>query len=251
MTIGKAVPAQWAVRVVLGKVGEALDRAVLGTPAAHLSGATLKARLMEEFDGKCVYCQKPIDQDYEADHIAPTNRFHGGLQSIGNLVASCRVCNLAKGGKTLDEFLKANSNLDGVAIKKRIANRKSPVPAVPDSELLLKVTQNLHAQVSSLVEETYLNLLDQLQLQADSSPKTKAAPKISEIDYSKVSIDFPLDSLVESDKQDLLGIVTTYSMQGVKGKRTAYVGVKDIETGKTIHRAPSTLRLIRKAISES
>jgi 5-methylcytosine-specific restriction endonuclease McrA len=250
MTINKAVPAQWAVRVLLGKIGEAIDKAELGTPASHLSGKKLKARLLEEFDSKCVYCESSIAEDYEADHIVPTNRMHGGVHSIANLVASCRKCNLDKGGKTLEEFLKASPQLDANAVKQRISARNSKLPATPNIDHLMKITQNLHAQVSSLVEETYLDAIATLNLKTPTSIPKNASGQGSEIDYSAVSIEFPLDSLVESSKDDLLGIVATYSMQGAKGKRTAYVGVKDIATGKVMHRSPATLKLIRKANPE-
>lgn len=252
MTIGKAVPAQWAVRVLLGKVGQAIDKATFGTPASHLEGAKLKDRLLEEFDGKCVYCQTVITDNFEAEHLVPSNRFKGGIHSISNLAACCRECNLEKGGMNLDEYLKTSPKLNANEVRARLANRRNKATIVPDSEYLVRVAENLHARVMALVEEAYLETIESLKLPEIENKKTsKVKAAKAEVDYSEVSLKFPLDSLVESQKGDLLGLVVTYSMQGAKGKRTGYVGVKDIASGKTIHRAPSTLKMIRKANSEA
>ena len=246
MTNSKNVPAQWAVRVVLAKIGEALDKSSLGTPASHLSGAKIRATLEAQFDGHCVYCNEVTAFKGDSDHLIPTNQKHLGIHSIGNLVLSCKPCNEAKGGKTLDEYLAANPHIDGKAVKARIKNRKGTVPQPLDVEKIRRMAENLYVQVASLVEETYVNAL--LDLGIDTDAKTKKltpATSASTIDYSHVSDKFPLDALVESHKKDLLGLVVTYSMQGPKGKRSAYVGVRDIATGKVIHRAPSTLNVLR------
>jgi 5-methylcytosine-specific restriction endonuclease McrA len=232
--------AQQAVRVMLAKVGETIDKAALGTPASHLAGAKLKDRLFEEFDGKCVYCQKKIDNDYAADHISPINRTSLGLHSIANLVLACAKCNEVKGSKSLDEFLSESPKLDSAAVKKRLSQRSAPMPPLPTTEVLSRLAENLYVQVCNAVEIAYESALDTMGISSSSKAKPLSQP-----DYSEVAKQFPLDSLVESVTGDLLGIVVTYSLQGPKGKRIGYVGVRDISTGQVIHRAPSRMKLLR------
>lgn len=252
MTNSKNVPAQWSVRVLLAKIGEALDKSTLGTPASHLANAKLKATLEAQFEGRCVYCNTVTDFKGDADHLIPTNKKHLGIHSIGNLVLACKPCNNLKQGLTLDEFLGAYPQYDSKAVRQRIKARKGDVPTPIDVEKIREKAETLYAQVASLVEDAYISALEELEIGSSTKAKatSKSAPK-QLVDYASVSKDFPLDSLVESSKKDLLGLVVTYSMQGPKGKRTAYVGVRDIGSGKVIHRAPTTLRLVRAASTDA
>jgi len=246
MTNSKNVPAQWAVRVLLAKIGEALDKATLGTPASHLSGLKKRETLEAQFDGRCVYCNTKTNGNGEADHLIPTNKKHLGTHSIGNLVLSCRKCNLAKGSKTLDEYLSANPKLDGKVVRARIKGRKGMTPKPVDVERVRRSAEALYVQVATLVEQAYVEAIEELGIKSESkTAKKPATSSATGIDYSQVSHLFPLDSLVESKKRDVLGLVVTYSMQGPKGSRTAYIGIRDIATGKVIHRAPSTLTVLR------
>ena len=54
-------------------------------------------RIVRERDGnRCVYCRNDIrDREWHMDHRYPYSR--GGRSHIGNLVTSCRDCNLRKG----------------------------------------------------------------------------------------------------------------------------------------------------------
>lgn len=55
--------------------------------------------------GACFYCHAPLRLagPWHVEHQLP--RALGGLDEIGNLVAACAPCNLAKGDKTAIEFV--------------------------------------------------------------------------------------------------------------------------------------------------
>lgn len=55
--------------------------------------------------GRCHYCEAPLMLDglWHVEHMLP--RALGGADQIGNLVASCAPCNLAKRDRTAIEFV--------------------------------------------------------------------------------------------------------------------------------------------------
>jgi 5-methylcytosine-specific restriction endonuclease McrA len=60
-------------------------------------GATwkrLRAAVMARDGGRCVWCGAPASH---ADHVVP--RSMGGPDTLANLVAACRACNLARGAR--------------------------------------------------------------------------------------------------------------------------------------------------------
>jgi len=75
--------------------------------------ATRKA-IWDKTGGHCYYCglaltpdgQEIISGPYqswmEVDHVTP--RAQGGIDTVENLVPSCRACNCSKGNKSLDEY---------------------------------------------------------------------------------------------------------------------------------------------------
>lgn len=70
----------------------------------------------------CQYCGKrATPRDLNLDHITPRSR--GGPMSWENVVCSCRVCNLRKGGRTP---LEANMRL----LRKPVRPRWSPILAM-------------------------------------------------------------------------------------------------------------------------
>jgi len=60
-------------------------------------------RLCQRYDNCCAYCgeRRPLQRE----HVIPVTR--GGQHSIGNLLPSCKRCNLAKGTKLLVEWRKS------------------------------------------------------------------------------------------------------------------------------------------------
>lgn len=70
----------------------------------------VKSRLNEQFKtlNKCPYCCVQIDKsNAHADHIYPVSK--GGLSTPKNMVFICSSCNLSKGNKTLNQFIKENN----------------------------------------------------------------------------------------------------------------------------------------------
>ncbi len=59
-------------------------------------------------DGKCFYCGMPLVENgkfyYQEEHMLPLSR--GGKHDYRNICLSCKPCNLRKGMKTSEEFIK-------------------------------------------------------------------------------------------------------------------------------------------------
>lgn len=62
-----------------------------------------KRHLVFERDGyKCTYCGADVTDDPNCDHVLPL--IAGGTNDLINLTTSCRRCNSAKAGRTLQEW---------------------------------------------------------------------------------------------------------------------------------------------------
>lgn len=68
-----------------------------------LKGYTVREYLLEKWGRKCAYCQKE-GMPLQIEHVIPRSK--GGSNSIRNLCLACERCNIRKGTKSLDEFLK-------------------------------------------------------------------------------------------------------------------------------------------------
>jgi 5-methylcytosine-specific restriction endonuclease McrA len=63
-------------------------------------------RIFERDGFRCAYCAGRFPPDeLTVDHVEP--RVRGGDTSAGNLVTSCRACNVAKGGQAAWAYLAA------------------------------------------------------------------------------------------------------------------------------------------------
>mgnify|MGYP003650507635 CR=1 FL=1 len=62
----------------------------------------IKTQLIKMSD--CPYCGKAMNDDCHADHIYPI--FKGGISTRKNMVYICSNCNIKKGSKTLNQFIK-------------------------------------------------------------------------------------------------------------------------------------------------
>jgi len=60
--------------------------------------------MMETQLGKCVYCKIDIKEKFHIDHIIPLSK--NGLHIIQNIQLLCPTCNISKGSKSNDEFIK-------------------------------------------------------------------------------------------------------------------------------------------------
>lgn len=61
-------------------------------------------RLMLAQKGLCIYCETNIEQRYHIDHIMPL--VLGGAHAEDNVQLLCPTCNLSKGSKHPDDFVK-------------------------------------------------------------------------------------------------------------------------------------------------
>jgi 5-methylcytosine-specific restriction endonuclease McrA len=85
-----------------------------------LAGYETREYLLQKWGRKCAYCSKE-NIPLQIEHIVP--RAKGGSNRVSNLCLSCERCNLAKGTKSIEEFLVAKPDL-----KKRIlAQAKAPL----------------------------------------------------------------------------------------------------------------------------
>lgn len=64
------------------------------------------SELLFRHNHKCYYCKIDVKVGFNLnmDHVIPLSR--GGTHTIENLVPSCKLCNLRKGTKSIEEFLK-------------------------------------------------------------------------------------------------------------------------------------------------
>lgn len=66
-------------------------------------------RLYEEQKGRCFYCGKDLNDQYDLDRKTPLSR--GGTDWPENLSCVCSMCNRRKQEKTADEFVAYLANL--------------------------------------------------------------------------------------------------------------------------------------------
>jgi 5-methylcytosine-specific restriction endonuclease McrA len=59
-----------------------------------------------KFNGRCAYCGNDLEfKDMQVDHFVPKTKFDGnGVDSIENLMPSCKECNMDKGNMLIDEW---------------------------------------------------------------------------------------------------------------------------------------------------
>jgi 5-methylcytosine-specific restriction endonuclease McrA len=85
-----------------------------------LWGVEVRQYLLARWEQQCAYCSA-TGLPLEIDHVIPQSR--GGSNRVANLVMACRLCNLAKGDKPLEDFL-----ADRPEVLARIqAQRKAPL----------------------------------------------------------------------------------------------------------------------------
>ncbi len=85
-----------------------------------LAGYETREYLLEKWGRKCAYCGKE-NIPLQIEHIVP--RAKGGSNRVSNLCLACEKCNLAKGTKSIEDFLKKKPDL----LKKILAQAKAPL----------------------------------------------------------------------------------------------------------------------------
>jgi len=89
----------------------------------ELAGYEVREYLLEKWARKCAYCDKegiPL----QIEHIHPKSK--GGSNRVSNLTLSCERCNINKGIKSIDEFLKK----DGSRLERIKRQAKQPLKDV-------------------------------------------------------------------------------------------------------------------------
>lgn len=83
-----------------------IRRARLRGASGQYSAADVIQKLFDQ-DGKCFWCGVDLDGNFHVDHVIPLSR--GGSNGPENIAMTCPSCNLSKGSKTPDEFLRFKS----------------------------------------------------------------------------------------------------------------------------------------------
>ncbi|CAB4682983.1 MAG: hypothetical protein F2662_01925 [Actinobacteria bacterium] len=235
-----------AVRALLTLVGERHDLAVFGTPPGELRDKKLKQRLAAEFNNQCVYCETHLSGKMEVDHVIPMNQKSLGLHMYGNLVPACTECNRAKKSKSLGEFLEKHKIRNSTQLKNKIEARARRFGVTEPSDALKGLVANLYLDVGSLVVKQAESILKTLpEPSTATKAEAKKIQKKSDYDFSEISKKFPIGSWVNAVKDDLVGEVVDYSLEGPIGKRTPYVKFIVLDTGAKVRRAPSQLNPIK------
>ncbi|QBD79127.1 HNH endonuclease [Ktedonosporobacter rubrisoli] len=85
-----------------------------------LAGYETREYLLQKWGRKCAYCSKE-NIPLQIEHIVP--RAKGGSNRVSNLCLSCEKCNLAKGSRSIEDYLKKKPEL----LKKILAQAKTPL----------------------------------------------------------------------------------------------------------------------------
>lgn len=95
-----------------------------------------KTEILERFDRKCAYCGVKLflqsenkNRNLTVDHFIPSSR--GGSDKMNNLVASCRVCNAAKGNLKPEAFCKSYNHYQIICAKLATADNEPVAPVSP------------------------------------------------------------------------------------------------------------------------
>jgi 5-methylcytosine-specific restriction endonuclease McrA len=70
------------------------------------TAADIRAMLSLQ-NGRCAACHMPVGDSFHRDHIIPLAS--GGSNDISNIQLLCPPCNLSKGARSMDEFLKTRN----------------------------------------------------------------------------------------------------------------------------------------------
>jgi 5-methylcytosine-specific restriction endonuclease McrA len=120
----------------------------------ELLGYEVRAYLLEKYNYKCVYCRKNIR--LEIDHVKPKSK--GGSNRVSNLVIACHSCNIRKGNKTIEVFLKNKPKLFNKVLKTLKTSLKDTAAVNSTKKELVKRLKNIIYKVNSCdASRTYFN----------------------------------------------------------------------------------------------
>jgi 5-methylcytosine-specific restriction endonuclease McrA len=86
----------------------------------ELTGYEVREYLLNKWDRRCAYCGAE-NVPLQIEHITP--RAKGGTNRVSNLCLACELCNIKKGTKNIEEFLKKKPDV----LKKVLAQAKRPL----------------------------------------------------------------------------------------------------------------------------
>lgn len=68
--------------------------------------ASVRKDVWDQSNGRCHYCGKELHPitGFHVDHVIP--RCKGGTDDLENLVASCPTCNMSKGGRPVNQWMR-------------------------------------------------------------------------------------------------------------------------------------------------
>lgn len=122
LTCGARCSARRQNRVGLG-------RALASFTGARDRGAAIDPnftakRLKEMIDarGDCYLCGASLEQDFHIDHILPVSR--GGVHEESNIGFLCPTCNVHKGDRTPEEYVKYVKDVDEPRIQRILARHR-------------------------------------------------------------------------------------------------------------------------------
>jgi hypothetical protein len=108
------------------------------------------------FSNRCAYCE--AEAKLTMDHVIPINRTILGEHRLGNIVPSCKSCNIKKGDKDFREIFK--DNLPAIEKIEGYMAMKDYVP-LGDDEKLKVILEMAHKEVATLAHR-YITIINQL-----------------------------------------------------------------------------------------
>lgn len=72
-------------------------------PVSAEEWAILRWQTLERDGPSCRYCEDPVGDDFNCDHVVAMSR--GGATELENLAVSCKSCNASKGSRDVNEWL--------------------------------------------------------------------------------------------------------------------------------------------------
>nr|WP_324611032.1 RNA-guided endonuclease IscB [Moorena producens] len=120
----------------------------------ELAGYEVREYLLEKWGRECTYCGKP-NTPLQIEHIHPRSK--GGSNRVSNLCLACEKCNIRKGDKSIEDFLKKKPDL----LKKIKSLAKQPLKdaAIVNAtrNKLVKVLRTLKPVVTGTGAQTKYN----------------------------------------------------------------------------------------------
>ncbi len=120
----------------------------------ELAGYEVREYLLEKWGRECTYCGKQ-NTPLQIEHIHPSSK--GGTNRVSNLCLACEKCNIRKGDKSIEDFLKKKPDL----LKKIKSLAKQPLKdaAVVNATCnkLVKVLRTLKPVVTGTGAQTKYN----------------------------------------------------------------------------------------------